>query len=340
MRCFFQTLTLCVVCGLLGGWAGGWTRREGRPEPTGAVGLSRKNEVPLVSAAPTPAPRGMSVTASMEWVREQMRRGDTGAVERLFHSEAGLTEAERLGLAKELVANSRRLDPRVLARVILGLPRGDEANLLLFRLIADWSGSDAEDALRFLETLPADRLNTVGVLHNAGFGLARLPVERVMGLAGRLDERGRAYLAEGLVGVADQVGSWRNTTAILSRLGAEPLKDAVSVEWQLGVNLAEIDPELLESQIAAETDATRREEMLGGYAWMVGINDPVRGVELDAKIQRPNIREHHLDRHVMAWLQSDRAAALAWLQGAAARQLMSREARVNYLRHYGLEAAP
>lgn len=276
----------------------------------------------------------------MEWVRSRMENSDPIAAERLLSEDAGLTDEQRVSLAQELARNFRRMDPRVLARIILGLPHGEVSDRLLWRFVADWSASNAEDALRFVEALPADRLNTVGVLQNAAFGLIRLPAERVLAFAARLDGKGRACLAEGLVAFADQAGSWRNTTAILSKLDARPQEGVISVEWQLGTLLAEIDPQVVEDRIAAEADAAMRDEMLGGYAWITGIHDPPRGIELDAQIESLEIRAANLRRHTSDWLKSDRAAALGWLQTDAARQLISREELSRLLRLYGMEAAP
>lgn len=275
----------------------------------------------------------------MEWARARMQKGDTTAAERLFHHDAGLTDEQRIGLARELMQNARRMDPHVLARIILGLPRGEAADRLLWRLVTDWSANDAESALLFIETLPADRLNTVGVLTNSAFGLSLLPAERVLAFAARLDDHGRACLAEGLVGFAGQGGSWRNTTAILSGLDGAEQADAISAGRMLGMRLAEIAPQTIESQIAAETDAVKRDEMLGGYAWVTGIHDPPRGLELDAQIQDPKVRAEHVRHHADLWLERDRAAALAWLQSDGAAQLMDRGQRAELLRIYHLEAA-
>ena len=273
----------------------------------------------------------------MEWVRAQMEKGDTTAAERFFRKDAGLTDEQRLSLARELVQNGRRMDPRVLARIVMSLPRGDESDRLLWRLVSDWCSYDAEDALRFIEVLPADRLNTAGILVNSAFGLADLPVERLLAFAATLNDKGRAYLVEGLVGFADQAGSWRNTSAVLAKLNVKPEKEAVSAEWFLGRNLGEIDPQAIESQIAAETDPVRRDKLLSGYAQTLESIDPERSIDLEAQTTNPagNVRER-----VESWLYIDRAAALAWLQSDAARQLMDRTARVELLRTYQLEATP
>lgn len=276
----------------------------------------------------------------MEWVRAQMQNGDTTAAERLFRQNAGLSDDQRLGLARELLQNARRMDPRVLAHIILGLPRGEEADKLLWRLVTDWSANDAEAALLFIETLPADRLNTVGVLTNSAFGLSRLPAERVLALAARLDDKGRACLAEGLVGFADQGGSWRNTTAILAHLNGRPQTGAISAERMLGTTLAGIAPQDVENRMAAETDPWKRDALLQGYAWTTGIQDPSRGLELDAHIQNPKVRLEQVRVHTQRWLECDRAAALAWLQSPAAAPLMGHEERAKLLRIYHLEAAP
>lgn len=276
----------------------------------------------------------------MEWVRAQMKKGDTTAAERLFWNVAGLSEEQRIALAKELLTtnNFRRMDPRVLARIVFGLPSGKETDPLIWRLISEWSLDDSEGALLFLETLPADKLNAQGVLNNA-YGLVYLPPDRVLAFAAKLDDKGRAYLANGIA-MAGKASSWRNTSAILDHLNVMPQKDASTAERQLGSHLADIAPEAIESRIAAETDPMKRDELLHGYAWVTGINNPQRGFQLDAQIVNPEARAEVMQRHARVWLESDRVAALAWLQSDVAAQLMDREERSKILRSYHLEATP
>jgi hypothetical protein len=319
------------------------------------VGASMKKEDPLPASQPESVkmayavthaaqllpkpPPFTSVTASMDWVRQEMRRGNVTAAELLFCHDAGLTPEQRLALAKELVRDFRRHDPRTLARIVLGLPRSQEADHLLWSLVATWSGEDAEGALRFIEALLADRLNTVGVLQNTAWGLCRLPAERVLAFAAQLTAKGRSCLAEGLTAFANQAGSWRNSSAILAKLNAKPHEDVMSAERQMGQHLAEIDPQAMESLIAAETDVTKRDEMLEGYAWRIGLNDPVRGIELNGQIVDQKDRQSQIEHLVTRWLTSDRAAALAWLQGDVPESLMTFEERAKLLKSYGLEAA-
>jgi hypothetical protein len=331
------TTTLCAVLGAIAG-------RQTRPVVMETVVAASTKPVisPTQAAASFQAkpPPFTSSTASMEWVRAQMEKGDTTAAERLFHKDAGLTDDQRLSLAKELVSNFRRQHPRVLARILMSLPRGEASDRLLWSFLSQWCAQDADDALHFIEALPTDRLNSMGVLHQAAFGLATLPAERVAAFAARLDYEGRSYLAEGLVAYADQIGSWRNTTAILSKLNAQPRKESLSSGWPLATHLAELDPQAIESQIAAEADPGRRADMLCGYAWITGLRDPPRGLELDAQIQNQGVREEQVGNHVERWLQSERAAALSWLHSDAARQLMNSEQRTKLLNHYPKEAAP
>jgi hypothetical protein len=331
----YRTLTTTTLCFILGVFAGKWDST-----PVRVQAPARRAE-PIPSGTPLAAlpPPFTSTTASMEWVRAQMQSGDTSAAERFFRQGTDLTDEQRLGLARELVQNARRMDPHVLARIILGLPRGQASDTLLWRLVSDWSTNDAESTLLFIETLPPDRLNSVGVLTNSAFGLSRLPAERVLALAAKLDDHGRSYLAEGLVGFADQAGSWRNTTAILAKLNGTTPPDAISAAYMFGMRLTEIDPQSLEKMITTATDPSNRDKLLQGYAHMTGRNDPARGLELDAQIQDPTVREKHIKYHTDYWLESDRTAALAWLQGPAAAQLMDREERARLLRIYRLEAS-
>ncbi|HCN27347.1 MAG TPA: hypothetical protein DIT64_00855 [Verrucomicrobiales bacterium] len=335
---YCRLLTTTSLCFALGAFAGWWC---GPSATAPGVANATAGPAPILPGTTSPAakpPPFTSAAASMEWVRARMQKGDTTAAERFFHHDAGLTDEQRIGLARELMQNARRMDPHVLARIILGLPRGQAADTLLWRLVSDWSTNDAEAALLFIETLPPDRLNTVGVLTNSAFGLSRLPAERVLALAARLDDHGRSYLAEGLVGFADQAGSWRNTAAILAKLNGPSPPDAISAEWMLGMRLAEIAPQSLESQLTTETDPAKRDKLLQGYAHETGRNDPPRGLEMDARIQDPKVREKHIKYHTEHWLESDRTAALAWLRSPAAAQLMDREQRAKLLRTYHLEA--
>lgn len=274
----------------------------------------------------------------MEWIRAQMQKGDTTAAERLFQKAAGLTDEQRLALATVLVGDFRRVEPRVVARILLGLPRGQAADHLLWGFLSNWSNYEADDALRFIEVLPSDRLNTVGVLHNSASGFVRLPAERVLAFASRLNEEGRSYLAEGLVALTNQTGSWRNTKAILDQLNVKSQKDAISPEWFLGRQLAEIEPQALESRIAAETDPVKLDKLFEGYASHLRTFDPERGLAALTQMQHPEPRD--VTNHVENWLTSNRAAALIWLQSDAARQLMAADDRARLLRLYQKEAVP
>lgn len=336
MPSILRTLLTTSLCVVIGAFAGRWKSApelENSPEPT-ARRESQVSKVALLTPNPPPF---TSVTASVDWVRAQLEKGDATAAERLFRKEAGLTDEQRMGLASALAQQFRRMDPRVLARIILGLPRGPQSDHLFWRLIADWCSYDAEDALRFIELLPADRLNTVGVLHNAA-SICCLPADRVLAFASRLDDKGRSYLAEGLVGLADQFGSWRNTSAILDQLNVKPQEDAISPEWFLGRQLAEIDPQALESRIAAETDPLKHDKLMEGYASHIGRFDPVHQLAVLAQMHHPEPKP--ITDLVERWLTRDRTAALDWLQGDAARQSMDREARLRLLRLYQREAAP
>lgn len=316
-----------------------------RPEPLAAEPKAEQKQAVKANVTQSvdlfyePPPAFTIVTASLEWVWGQMDKGDAAAAETLFLKNAGTTEEQRGQIAQQLVQNFRRFDPRVLARIVLSLPRGQTADMVLNELISEWSRYDSEEVLHFLETLPADRVNNV-VLVRAAFGLARLPAERVTTFAATLDDDGRSYLAEGLVESANQAGSWRNTSAILSKMNAQGHKDAVSVEWTLGVSLSDIAPEEIERRITAETDPVKRDQLLAGHAWVAGISDSERGISLDAQIQSPQVRDDYLVRHAGDWLETDRNATLAWLQSAGAKQLMSLEMRAKLLKAYGLEAAP
>lgn len=328
------TTSLCVVIGVLAGRQHQTSEPVKTTAPT-AASIKPSSHIAKFTAKPPPF---TSAVASMAWIRAQLAKGDTTAAEQLFRRDAGLTDEQCLALATVLVGDFRRVEPRVVARILLGLPRGQEADRLLWRFLSDWSNYEADDALRFIELLPSDRLNCAGVLHNSASGFVRLPAERVLAFASRLNDQGRSYLAEGLVGLSDQIGSWRNTKAILDQLNVKPQKDAISPEWFLGSQLAEIDPQALERQIAAETYPMKLDKLFEGYASHLRRFDPERGLAALAQMQQPEPPE--ITRHVENWLTSNRTAALIWLQGNAARQLMAADDRARLLRLYQKEAAP
>lgn len=335
---FPRLLLTTTACAMLGALAGYQQKPAAIEEASTASAKPATLRSKAASLSPRPPPF-TSVTASINWVRAEMRKGNLNAVEVLFRHDAGLTSEQRLALAKELVRDFRRHDPRSLGRIVLGLPPSEEADHLLWNLIATWSGEDAEGVLRFIEALPADRLNTVGVLQNAAWGLCRLPADRVLAFAARLDEKGRAYIAEGLIAFADQAGSWRNTQSILDGLNVRPQKDTLTAEWRLGYQLAEIDPQAIESRIAAETDAFSRDELINGYASAISDREPARCLELLAQTSAPDERAERITSRVEQWLTSDRATALAWLQGRESAAFMPAEQRTKLLKSYGLEAA-
>lgn len=334
-----QLLLTTALSALLGAAVGHWSRpqvSETKPPPAPSRAATA---IATVDSLPTKPPLFTSVTASIEWAKRQMEAGRFEAAELLFRQEAGLSEAQRLELAEALVSQYRRMEPWMLGRILLSLPPGEATTHQLSRLVMDWCWDDADDALRFLETMPPDRLNTM-LLHNAGFSLSRLPPERVLAFAAKLNDKGRAFLAEGMANSADQAGSWGNTSAILSRLNVKPEKEAMSVEWHVAVDLADRAPQDVSHLIAAETHPAKRAQLFGGYAWVVGSRDPAQGVLLDAQIENLEMREGHLRRHLNEWLGTDRAAALTWLQSAEAAQIMRPEQRAQFLKSNGLEVQP
>ncbi len=322
---------------MLGAVMGSWSRPVQQLEASESPDLSRPPAPAApVKELPSKLPPFTSVAASMEWVKREMEKGHFEAAEVLFRPEAGLMLEQRLDLAENLVRNYRRTDPRVLARVLLSLPEGEARSRMLNQLFYQWAADDADDAMRCLEAMPAEQLKRFP-LHNTGLGLSLLPAERVLAFAAKLDERGRGFLAEGLAGAVDELGSWTNTSAMLAGLHLKPEEKGVSAEWQIAVGLARFAPQEAEALIAAETDPARRAQLFGGYAWSAGIDDPAQGILLDAQLAPGTMREGHFRRHVNGWLSTDRASALAWLQGAEAAQILSPEQRAQFLKINGLE---
>ncbi len=335
-----RLLITTILSLLLGAVAGSWfspaaagRREENRTKARAEADVAERE--PLA-----PAFNFTNARTAHEWMDERVHSGRGAEVEALFRPESGLTEALRVELARGLVAhNYRRMDPHVLGRVLSRLPENKTTIMAWNDLVTRWCSDDAEECLRFLETLPSERLNA-HFLHNASFGLSQLPAERLLAFARRLNDRGRAYLAEGLASFADQSGSWANTSAVLSQLDVKADEKAIPMERQLATNLARIAPAVIEAGIAAETDARKRDHWLEGYAWVIGREDPAAGLQIDARIANAELRKEHHQHHLSRWLKSDRVAALSWLLSDSARAQMSEQQRRTFLASYGLEAAP
>jgi len=336
-------LTTTALCLLLGAAVA----TQQRP-PTAGVEVS--DAAPLVdqidpisvaapSEPPLIAPSFASHRAAHEWLLEAIRSARFDHIEALFRPESGLSISRQLDLAGDLVQNYRRIDPRVVGRIVLRLPQERKSIVALNDLVTRWCQDDAEEALRFLETLPPERLNTI-LLHNASWGLSQLPADRLLMFAQRLNDQGRAYLAEGLATFAEQSGSWSNTSLALSRLDPKPEAKAIPFQQQLGGNLARTAPALIEQHLAAEPDARKRDAWLTGYSWVIGLADPAAALPLDARMSHPETREKHLRQHLTRWLKTDRTAALTWLMSDAARASLTPEQRQHWLQRYGMEAAP
>ena len=118
-----------------------------------------------------------------------------------------------------------------------------------------------------------------------------------------------------------------------------PKKDTLPAEWRHGDQLAEIDPQAIESRIAAESDAFTRDELINGYASAISDREPARCLELLAHTSAPDERAERITFRVEQWLTTDRATALAWLQGRESAAFMPAEQRTKLLKSYGLEAA-
>jgi hypothetical protein len=297
------------------------------------ISVADPSEPPLI------APSFASHRAAHEWLLDAIRSARFDHIEALFRPESGLSISLQVDLASNLVQNYRRIDPGVVGRILLRLPQQRKSVQALNDLVTRWCQDDAEDALRFLETLPPERLNSI-LLHNASFGLAHLPADRLLVFAQRLNDQGRAYLAEGLATFSDQSGSWSNTSVVLSHLDPSPDTKAIPYQQQLATSLALSDPALIEHYLAAEPDIQKRDAWLTGYSWVIGLADPAAALPIDARISHPETRQSHVRQHLTRWLKTDRSAALHWLMSDSARATLTPEHRQHWLRRYGMEAAP
>lgn len=294
--------------------------------------------VAVTSETLSTVPTFASQREAHQWLLDAIRSGRFDHIEALFRPDSGLSMSLQLDLASDLVQNYRRIDPWVVGRIVARLPE-EKRRATLTNLVTPWCMDDAEDGLRFLETLPPERLNSI-LLHNACFGLSHLSADRLLLFAQRLTDEGRAYLAEGLATFADQSGSWANTSLVLSRLDPKPGTKAIPFQQQLATNLAHSAPEMIEERIAAEPDPQKRDAWLTGYSWVIGRSDPEAALTLDARIGDTKTREAHFRQHLTRWLKTDRAAALNWLVSDSARAALTAEQRRHWLERFAKEDRP
>lgn len=132
--------------------------------------------VAVTSESPSIAPTFASHREAHEWLLTAIRSGRFDHIEALFRPDSGLSMSLQLDLASDLVNNYRRIDPWVVGRIVAHLPE-EKRRFSLNELVTRWCADDAEDGLRFLETLPPERLNSI-LLPNASFGLSQLAGER------------------------------------------------------------------------------------------------------------------------------------------------------------------
>lgn len=243
----------------------------------------------------------------------------------------------RQGLALAFATDSKNMDPHFVGRLILSLPAGGASDKAFARLINDWTNIDADEALRFMEKVPVERFNDV-VLDYTVFGLCQLPAERVAAFVNKLGGKERAWFLETAMITRDQTGSSRNVQRIKELVSATPAKEEVS-RFLVDPEVAAAEPRQLEQWIAEEIDPVRRDRLISGYA-RSKLTQPEASLRWAAQIRDTEKKRSEQGWHLREWLESDRAAALAWLQGREARELVQTEHRASLLRSYGLEAAP
>ena len=271
-----------------------------------------------------------------EWVRERLEAGQTEVAHAAFLKIESLEV--RQGIAAAFAADSQYLDPGFVTRMVMSLPPGPAADKALGRLLSEWSSLDADEALRFMETLPVERFNDLS-LGSCAFGLGQLPAERVAAFVGKLDPKARGWFMEVLLGTLDQTGSWTNLQRIMDLVSFTSSKDSIP-DFFLGMRIAEAAPLRVEAWIREETNPIRRDQLISGYTRSRENGEPAAAVRWDVQIQDADTRREEVRRHLHRWLETDRAAALAWLRGSEARSLLPMEQRSPLLRSYGLEAAP
>lgn len=270
-----------------------------------------------------------------DWIRKCYVNGQPDLAMAAFLKIPSLEIRQFIAFA--FANESKNIDPHFVGRMILSLPAGGFSDQAFARLINDWTTIDADEALQFMETVPVERFNDV-VLDYAVFGLCQLPAERVAAFVNKLGGKERAWFLETAMITRDQTGSSRNAQRIKELVSPTPAEEIVS-RFVVDTEVTEAEPRLVEQWITEETDPVRRDRLISGYA-RSKTKQPEAALRWAAQIRDTDKKQSEQGWHLRQWLESDRAAALAWLQGREGRELVQTELRASLLRSYRLEAAP
>lgn len=277
-------------------------------------------------------PPGLEPYQLQDWMRD---RWDEGRPEVAFAAFLAVPDlATRQGIAESFAGGGAHYDPALIAQLILSLPPDKVANRALGKLIQEWSEADAEEAFRFLTTIPAQRL-TADVFTWISLHFASLPPEQVVAFASKLSP---ALQTRFLRPLFSNTGSWERTCLWLDQVPAH-VRQTVMSESMFARDLALFTPEQAQAWMAQQDPVTQA-QLQASLAATVASHDRKAGLELLAAVPAGPERAASANNIVSQWLVTDRPAAIEWLRSATAAAMMKPSERAWLLRINGLEVTP
>lgn|GEM_PF-4305507 len=339
--CAPATCLLCLLAGMgVGAWLPSSSQKQSVDVVARTVPRQSKAAGPLPvprtdqaseAALPAVPPPGLEPYQLQDWMRD---RWDEERPEVAFAAFLAVSDlATRQGLAESFAGGGAHYDPGLIAQLILSLPPDKVANRALGKLIQEWSEADAEEAFRFLTTIPVQRL-TADAFSWISLHFASLPPERVVAFASKLSP---ALQIRFLRPVFSNTGSWERTCLWLDQVPAQ-VRQTVMSESMFGRDLALFTPEQAQAWMAQQDPVTQA-RLQASLAATVASHDRKAGLELLAKVSAGPERAASANNIVSQWLLTDRPAAIEWLHSAAAATMMKPPERAWLLRINGLEEA-
>ena len=322
LRYACTNILLCLVLGAaLGGGVGiaqarGWLGslpwlRLARVVDRHVPGLEVRRAI-LLRLRPTSANASVAdvvANACTYWESKNPER----AINFLCAKSDGVTRASAV---RALVLKFQQLDPAFAASLAVTLEDLGEADELLCSVMATWTLADAEGALKFYQSRPAETLRAA-MFRYPFTGLATLSAERLRSFLLSVPADLRTLLLGNLLEAtaADEnsVGGLSNALALCDFFKADATVNP-TIARLLALRFSTADPQQVEAWIAGQTNALARAALVSGYVQIVGITDRSTALHWVASMgDKSPLKAAAFGQQISAWLAEDRTAATIWL---------------------------
>lgn len=309
--------------------------RNPKPAPVMAQAPDQVLSPRLPVLDDTKPPPGLRPSELRSWMQARWQEGRHHLALAAFLALPD--EVDRVGIAESFAVAVAQHEPRLVAQLVLSLAPGKHADRILHLLVRAWAEADAEEALRFLEQLPRQRLTgqTLSWIPR----LADLAPPELEVIAARLDEVGRKEFYGMLLGASARTGSWQQTQAWLKALPPAHRAEILA-QSSMARQLADASPQTLEAWLSTEADWKVQDPLKRALAESQATSDPAAGLQMLESVSEPALRHAAASNIAGLWLFTERKAALTWLRSEAAAKVMKPEERFTMLSLYGLEAKP